>query len=118
MHESLSVNTLKDLDGKTVAIPKSYAHIEIIKKHFPKIVILQVDTFGDAIDAVLERRADILYDTYSAITYTLAQEGINTIVPFKSTRSLGKHPLHIVTAKNNTQLQSIINKGLPLPILI
>jgi len=112
VHESLSVNTLKDLDGKIVAIPKSYAHIEIIKEHFPKIIILQVDTFGDAIDAVLERRADILYDTYSAITYTLAQEGINTIVPFKSTRSLGKHPLHIVTAKNNTPLQSIINKGL------
>jgi two-component system sensor histidine kinase EvgS len=112
IHESLNIKSIADLDGKTVAIPKGDAHIEILKKHFPKINIYIVNTFGESIDAVLERKADILYDTYGALIYTLQKEGIRTIVPFKSTRSIGKNPIHIVTKKDNRILSSIINKGL------
>lgn len=112
IHNSLKATTLADLDGKKVALPKDYAHIEILKKNFPNINIYLVDTFGEAIDAVLERRADILYDTYGALIYTLEKEGINTIVPFKSTRSIGLNPIHLVTLKKNKVLTNIINKGL------
>lgn len=112
VHKSLKVNTLKDLDEKTLAIPRKYAHIHIIEKHFPRIKLLQVDSFGDAIDAVLERRADILFDSYGSLIYSLESEGINTIVPFKSTREIGKNPIHIVSHKNNKTLIAIVNKGL------
>lgn len=112
IHQSVKAESIEDLNGKTVAIPRSYAHIEILQKHYPHIKIYLVNTFGEAIDAVLERRADILYDTYGALIYTLEKEGINTIIPFKSTRSIGMHPIHIVTLKNNNMLTSIINKGL------
>lgn len=112
IHESVDAKSIADLDGKTVAIPEGYAHIKILKKHFPKIKIYLVDTFGEAIDAVLERKADILYDTYGALIYTLQKEGIRTIVPFKSTRFIGKNPIHIVTKKSNHILSNIINKGL------
>lgn len=112
IHQSVKAKSIQDLNGKTVAIPKSYAHIEILQKHYPKINIYLVNTFGEAIDAVLERRADILYDTYGALIYTLEKEGINTIVPFKSTRSIGMHTIHIVTLKKNKTLAGIINKGL------
>lgn len=112
IHSSLKVTTIADLDGKKVALPKNHSHIEILKKNFPNIKIYLVNTFGEAIDAVLERRADILYDTYGALIYTLEKEGINTIVPFKSTRSIGLNPIHLVTLKNNKVLTSIINKGL------
>lgn len=112
IRDDLDVKTLTDLNGKRVAIPESYAHIELIKKHFPKIKIVVVNTFGDAIDAVLENRADLLYDTYGALIYTLEKEGINTILPFKSTRQLGKNPIHIVTRKDNSTLSAIIQKGM------
>jgi len=112
IHESLNVKNITDLNDKIIAIPKDYAHIAILEKHFPNIKILVVNTFGDAIDAVLERKADILYDTYGALIYTLKQEGISTIIPFKSTRSIGKNPIHIVTQKSNLILSHIINKGL------
>lgn len=112
IRDDLDVKTLNDLDGKRVAIPKSYAHIELLKKYFPKIKIIIVDTFGSAIDAVLENRADMLYDTYGALIYTLGKEGINTIIPFKSTRMIGKNPIHIVTRKDTPELTSIIRKGL------
>jgi len=112
IRDDLNVKTLTDLNGKRVAIPKSYAHIKLIKKHFPKIKIVIVNTFGGAIDAVLENRADLLYDTYGALSYTLEKEGINTIIPFKSTRKLGKNSIHIVTRKDNPVLSAIIQKGL------
>ena len=112
IRSDLKVRTLADLNGKRVAIPKNYAHEGLIKKHFPKIKIISVNTFSSAIDAVLENRADMLYDTYGALTYTLKKEGINTIIPFKSTRKLGKKFIHIASRKDLPELASIIQKGL------
>ncbi|WP_286269147.1 transporter substrate-binding domain-containing protein [Thalassotalea hakodatensis] len=112
IRKDLEVYDLSDLNGKRVALPKGYAHQKIIKTHFPHIKIVEVNTFGDAIDAVLENEADMLYDTYGALIYTLEKEGINTIVPFKSTRHIGKNPIHIVSHKDHPELASIIQKGL------
>ena len=112
IRNDLDVKTLKDLNGKRVAIPKGYAHEEIIKTYFPKIKIITVDTFDEAIDAVVEKKADILFDTYTAISYVLKKAAINTIIPFKSYRSKEKLKLHMASYKNNPTLISIINKGL------
>jgi len=114
IRDDLKVKTLKDLDGKVVAIPKGFAHAVIIKKEFPKIEILTVDTFSQAIDAVLEKKADILFDTYSALTYILKKEAINTIVPFKSYRGHSVMKLHMTTTKTKPILNSIINKALDM----
>ncbi|MEE9345737.1 MAG: transporter substrate-binding domain-containing protein, partial [Methylococcales bacterium] len=100
IRDDLHVKTFADLDGKRVALPEKYAHIELLRKHFPKINIVTVNTFSDAIEAVLENRADMLYDTYASLSYTLKQEGINTIIPFKSTRHLGKKSIYFVTRKD------------------
>ncbi|MFW5426186.1 MAG: transporter substrate-binding domain-containing protein [Methylophagaceae bacterium] len=112
IRDDLEVKTLEDLNGMRVAIPRGYAHGEILKKHFPEIEIITVNTFGKAIDAVLENHADLLYDNYAALSYAFKKEGINTIIPFKSTRSIGNNPIHIVTRKGAPELASIIQKGL------
>jgi len=112
IRDDLQVKSIEDLNGKRVAIPKNYAHGEILKEHFPDIIIVTVATFGDAIDAVLENRADMLYDTYAALKYVLKKEGISSIIPFKSTRKLGNSPIHIITRKDAPFLASIIQKGL------
>ena len=49
-----------------------------------QIKIVEVNTFSDAIDAVLENRADALFDTQIAISYKLKQDAI--------TSSLGSRP--------------------------
>lgn len=112
VRDDLDLETLQDLNGKRVAIPKSYAHKELINRHFPAIKVVTVDSFSAAIEAVVENRADMLYDTYASLTYTLKKEGINTIIPFRSTRKLGKKGIHIVTRKNAPELASIVQKGL------
>ncbi len=112
--DDLKVKTVKDLDGKHIAIPKGYAHGDILKKEFPRIKIITVDTFNEAIDAVLENRADALFDTYVSLSYVLKKNGISTIIPFKSYRNQDTIKLYMATHKNNPILAKIIDKGLAL----
>lgn len=112
IRDDVNAKTLNDLNGMRVAIPKSYAHIQFLQKHFPELHVVQVDTFSEAVDAVLEKRAELLYDTYGSLIYTIEKKGINTIVPFKSTSYLGKKHIHIATRKQLPELASIIQKGL------
>ncbi len=112
IRNDLKVETLHDLDGKRVAIPKGYAHADILRSDFPEIKIVTVDTFSEAIDAVLQKRADILFDTYASLSYVLKREGISTIVPFHSYRSKHTNKLHMAAPKGQDVLVSILNKGL------
>ncbi len=112
IREGLAAKTLEDLNGMRVAVPKGYAHIEFLQKQFPKIKVVTVNTFSQAIDAVLEQRAELLYDTYGSLMYTFSKKGINTIIPFKSTGYLGEKHIHIATSKALPELASIIQKGL------
>jgi len=112
IRDDLNIKTLKDLDGKTVAIPKGYAHADDIRKEFPKIKILTVKNFSESIDAVLEKRADMLFDTQIALSYKLEQDGIRDIIPFHSYRKHGLTKLYMSSYKGNDTLVSIVNKGL------
>ncbi|MFA5982674.1 MAG: transporter substrate-binding domain-containing protein [Methylococcaceae bacterium] len=112
IRDDLNVNNIDDLAGKRVAIPENYAYTEPLKKYFPNLKIVTVDSFDAAIDAVLENRADVLYDAYATITYALKREGINTIIPLKSTRELGRHTIHMVSRKDQPELGSILQKAL------
>jgi len=112
IRNDLDVNSFEDLRGLRLAIPKGYAHIALLEKHFPAIEIITVNTFGEAIDTVLEGKAELLYDSYGSLIYSLEKQGINTIVPFKSTRYIGTNPIHIVTRKDKPELAAIIQKGL------
>jgi PAS domain S-box-containing protein len=112
IREDLNIFTMQEMNGKVVAMPKGYAHEEILKKEFPKIKILTVNTFSEAIDAVLEKKADILFDTYASLSYVIKKEGLRGIVPFKSYRGHSAMKLHMTINKSKELLTSIINKSL------
>ena len=112
IREGLDVNSIEDLNHKRVAIPKGYAHGDILKKEFPLIEIVEVDTFSDAIDALLQKKADILFDTFASIEYALKKDNITTIHAFKSYRVEKPIRLHMATRKDASLLLSILTKGL------
>ncbi|MFK5938501.1 MAG: transporter substrate-binding domain-containing protein [Sulfurimonas sp.] len=112
IRDDLNITNIKDLDGKRVAIPKGYAHADTIREEFPNIRVVTVETFSESIDAVLQNRADMLFDTQIALSYKLEQDGIRNIVPFKSYREHGLMKLYMSSYKGNDTLISIINKGL------
>ena len=112
IRDDLNVRTLNDLNGFKVAIPKGYSHESFLKKHYPKITIITTNTLTDAIIAVLEGEADILYDSYTSLVFTLKQLGIASIIPFKASPHSSLNQLYMATPNDNPILIGIINKAL------
>lgn len=112
IHESVQATSFSDLDGKTVAITKGYAQIGEVKKHFPKITVLETDELMASVQAVIERKADVLYETYSVINYVLKQNSITSIRPFKVMPGGEAKQLKMAVRRDLPLLFSIINKTL------
>lgn len=112
IRDDLNPDSLQTLAGLRVAVPKDDAHIQLIETHFPELELVEVDTLGNAIDAVLEGRADLLFETYAVMVYALDKQAITTIQPWRSTRELGSRYIHMATRKTDPILASIIQKGL------
>lgn len=47
-HEDKYSSSIDSLDGKTVAIPKSYGYIEILENNYPNIGVVETNTLEDA----------------------------------------------------------------------
>lgn len=112
VREDLQVSSINDLNGYTVAIPISFSYISLFKEHFPQIEIIQTQNNIEAIIAVLEGRADILYDSFTALSFSLKQLGITSIVPFKASNISPVTQLYMAVNKDNKILLKIINKAL------
>ncbi len=113
IRQDIQADTLEDLNGLTVAMPKGFVHGTLLQQHFPDINILTTDSLGASIDAVLEHKADLLFNSFATLKYTLKKSGVDSIIPFKSTRQqIGTNHYRMMIRKNAPQLQSIINKGL------
>ncbi|VAW33811.1 Chemotaxis protein methyltransferase CheR, partial [hydrothermal vent metagenome] len=112
IHDNLQVNNLQDLNGLKVAIPEDYSYESLLKNNYPEITIVPTSTLTEAIIAVLEGRADILYDSYSVLSFTLKQLGISSIIPFKASGVSPLNQLHMATTKDKQILITIIDKAL------
>ena len=108
----LDPDSLQSLEGLRVAVPRDDAHIQVIETHFPELELVEVDTLDSAVDAVLEGRAELLFETYAVMVYALDKQAITTIQPWRSTRELGSRYIHMATRKTDPILASVIQKGL------
>ena len=111
-HESLRDVPFEQLTHKRIAIPKAYATQQFIRHNFPTLEMVEVDSLYDAIDKVIEGKAELIFNNYQTVSYILHQESITEIVPIKSMRHTGKSPIHLLIRKDAPILKSIINKGL------
>lgn len=111
-HKSLKDIPFERLTHKRIAIPKGYATQQFIRRNYPTLEIVEVDSLYDAIDRVIEGKAELIFNNYQTVSYILHQESITEIVPIKSMRHIGKSPIHILVKKGAPILTSIINKGL------
>ena len=112
VHESeKNINNFLDLKGLTLAIPKGYAQIGILKKSHPKINILEVPSPIDAIDAVLTQKADAMFENTALVSYILKQNYLKGIKPAFAT-DIGINELYMAMQKSKPLLHSIIQKGL------
>ncbi|MGC9387120.1 MAG: transporter substrate-binding domain-containing protein [Hydrogenovibrio sp.] len=111
VRDDVAPKRIDDLNGLTLAIPKGYAQLNYLQEHFPDIQLLQTDTLDDAINAVIENKAQLLYDNYSVLSYTLSQYGLHTIKPFLASKQPGL-AIRFMIRQDAPELQSILNKAL------
>ncbi|PKM35590.1 MAG: histidine kinase [Gammaproteobacteria bacterium HGW-Gammaproteobacteria-10] len=112
IHEDVQAKSLADLAGKTIAIPRGFLHADTIKKMFPELNILEVEDLMGALQSVIERKADLLVDAHSVITYWLKRNAITTIRPFKVLPPGEAQQLHMAVRTDLPELHSILNKAL------
>ncbi len=112
IRNDVPARTFDDLNGKTIAIPKNWNEIGFVKKHFPGIKILVTESFPDALNAVITKKADLLIDDYLVLEYVLERRGIFTIVPFKTVGKDAIDHMRMATKKSNPILASILTKAM------
>jgi len=112
VHKSIKAVNFSDLKGLTLALPKGYFRIDLIRKEMPYLKIIETKNLSSAISAVLERKADILFGSYSVLSHLMRKHSILEIVPFKENPFNNGSDLHIITSKKKAILASIIEKTL------
>lgn len=105
-------NHLEELNGKTAAIPKGYIYYKTLQKHYPEIKFIRPDSMQEAVNAVLEHRADILIDSHTAMSYFLNQRGIANIRAFKPLSANITRDVFMAAPKDKQILIDIINKAM------
>ncbi len=112
VRKDIKAKALSDLRGRYVAIPKGYLNARIIEQEFPWMRVKFVDSFQDAVEAVAKGEADVLFDTYAAISYVLQKQGIKNIVPLEVYKKQEHKKIYMSTRKDYEILRSILNKAL------
>ena len=112
IRKDLNNTSIEHSKNLRVAIPKDFSYEAQLKINYPNIEIISTNTLTEAIFAVLDNKADMLYDSYTALTYTLDKLSINSIVPFMSSAKMPLNRLYMATRKDNQMLVSILNAAL------
>ncbi|MGB0832976.1 MAG: transporter substrate-binding domain-containing protein [Psychrobium sp.] len=111
-HQRYADTPFSELTDKRIAIRREYATSHFIRDNFPHLELLVVDTLYDAIDAVIEGKADLLFNNYQTVSYILTQNNINDIVPKQSMRHTGRTGIHLLSRHSKPILAEIIEVAL------
>lgn len=65
------VDTIKAIEDKKVGLIKGYAHIEYLRKYYPKLQIVEVDSIEDGLERVVNQEIFGYIDNYISINYTI-----------------------------------------------
>lgn len=105
------IRSLKDLEGKTLAIPKGNGPIALLQEKFPKINLVITKNLEDSIAKVLSGEATALYDVQIAVESKINKEFIKGLesVQIKEFKSPS---LRLFSNKDKPVLHSILQKGL------
>lgn len=104
------IDTLKRLDGKTVAIHKGHYTNELLKRDYPAIKIVNTPTLATALLMVAEGRADAFVGDATAASYTMKKERILNLS--FSGHTDYQSDFRMAVNKDNPLLASIIKKAL------
>jgi len=109
--ENNSINSLKDLEGKVLAITKSNGRISDIQKSYPNIKFAFTKDYREAINLLLNNKADAIYDSQLTMNVMLKEDMIIGVKGIAQT-TFNTPSLYIFTRIDKPILHSILQKGL------
>jgi len=105
------VNSMYDLNGRTVAVEKDFFLHPLLAKDFQEIKLLLVDSTLAALEAVAEERADA-YIGNQAVAVWLMEENLMTNLKIAGHSGFPPQLLRFGVRRDWPELVSLLNKGL------
>ena len=108
-----SVNSMADLNGKTIAVAKKTFLHAYLSKNFPQIKLLPVVSTNAAIEAVSNDQAYGVIGSLPSLTYYMQNDWRSNlkIINIKDLGLPGKTELPMGVAKGNLVLKSLLEKA-------
>ncbi len=105
------LESLRDLHGKTIAIPKGYAPIEILQTEHPEINLQEVNSELDAIDRVMTGHADAVLINTAGFAYYSQKHNILGLEPAFPVQ-FAISDLHMAVRKELPLLREVVQRAL------
>ena len=105
---------LRQLFGKTISIPKGFFHEEILRRDYPRVNLLMVESTFDSMKAVSFGKADAAVGRHAVFNYLLNEHMLTDLV-ISGELMIGdsEHDrLNIATRKALPLLAAILTKGI------
>ncbi|CAG9297630.1 HD domain-containing phosphohydrolase [Celerinatantimonas diazotrophica] len=109
------LTSMEQLNGKTVAVGQGWALVELIKKNYPNIHILEVKNSMDELRALQEKRVDAVIDRTQVLRYLTGIHEIKNVSIYElNNKNIlnAQQGLSILVHANRQPLQKILNKAI------
>ena len=113
LNNKKNINTLEDLNGKTVSVPKGFYTYDLLKKHYPNINIITTNNILESLHNVAYKRVDAAISDFSVGNFLLEKNGITNVkVNTNIVDERFQKTLKIGVRKDFPLLKNIIQKGM------
>ncbi|MCG8683632.1 MAG: transporter substrate-binding domain-containing protein, partial [Desulfobacterales bacterium] len=113
--DTRDLQTLDDLDGKIIAMPKGWSTIEFFKTHYPEVHIIEVESSRQALEYVDQGKVAATVEQEGIALYLITKFGFTdlTLSKWLDNDELQKtSSMHFAVLKTNPILFSILDKAL------
>ncbi len=112
-----NINSPKDFSGKKIAAGKGWASTKVLKRKYPKAIVVEYDSNVDMLKALAFGKVDVVIDNISSATYTMTQELLTNLKSggyIDLSEDESDDNFYFASQKNAPQLVSIFSKALNL----
>jgi len=107
------INSLEDLNGKIVAIPKGFYHQELFEKHYPKVKLLLTKNHLESLENIAIGKADATVGVMAVLDYLVNKNFISNVkIAAKINEKKFFSIMNIGVRDDQPILSDIIQKGM------